>query len=75
VWVWSLCWSAPLDVPKIFTRYMIEDGGFKFTTHFEEMFHRATARQGMGATNNSKRGRAGTLEVVGRTIGYGDFAA
>jgi len=58
VWVWSLVWSLPLDVPKILLRRVLEDGWWNFHMGSFEAAHRhMVSRRGTPHEQESSRRR------------------
>jgi len=61
VWVWSLIWIIPMDIPKIITQAIMDGTLLQFGVGVETMFQSRFRRKnlGMGAKDNRSRTASG----------------
>jgi len=57
VWVWSLIWIVPMDIPKILCNSFLEGTFLQFTTGIDRMFKKRFQQQGLGAAQKEGRNR------------------
>jgi H+-transporting ATPase len=68
VWVWSICWSLPLDIPKIITRRLTEEEGFSFGSTFEQFYHGAVTQRGVNVNRSKNRGSRGNSVASNQNV-------
>jgi H+-transporting ATPase len=58
VWVWSLIWILPMDIPKMLANSLLEEHNtvFSFKHAFERTFNSELNKKGLGAHVNNPRG-------------------
>lgn len=75
VWVWSLIWSLPADIPKMMLMWIMEGNFSVWGSNFENVFSTKLANKGLGSgraragsgtarresLNNSRRARGSSL--------------
>ena len=55
VWVWSIIWLLPLDLPKFLTQFIFEGGFSRFRNGFEEFYARSIKSKGLGGKKKARR--------------------
>jgi len=66
-WVYGLCFSLPLDIPKIILRRLMEDG-VPFVSNFEEVFHMTISQRTYGGAHaHGLKGQAEREATVHRS--------
>lgn len=58
VWVWSLIWIIPMDIPKMITQSVMDGSLLSFTTGIETMFQTRLRRKGLGTATKDNRSRS-----------------